>query len=340
LALIPLIFSLLGQDEARTIGERIEATLRKATPEQLRRAEPILSRKDGITKENLLSVMPGGKLLDAHLPYDSAMQWVYGAIAAAAFLLLILGFFSVERVHPLHLLGIGLFTGTVGIIFLLMVQFCARFRLTRIYGRGWITLILLVLAFIGWSYRSALDPGSNVALSAVGFTFGVGLCEELTKAIPLLWYFYGNAQMGWRGACLWGLASGVGFGVSEGIMYSGHDYNGWSGGEIYVVRFVSCVALHAMWTAAVGITIALSVEAYESAANEWELALFTLHVLIVPMVLHGLYDTLLKKDMNVGALLIALISFGWLAVQVERARSVQPGAGLQRAGRPQPAGCG
>ena len=40
----------------------------------------------------------------------------------------------------------------------------------------------------------------------------------------------------------------------------------------------------------------------------------------VPMVLHGLYDTLLKKDYHVLALLTALASFIWLAWQIESAR--------------------
>jgi RsiW-degrading membrane proteinase PrsW (M82 family) len=189
---------------------------------------------------------------------------------------------------------------------------------------------MLILAFIGWSYRSALDPDSNLLLSAVGFTFGVGLCEELTKALPLFFYFQRDAAMGWRGACLWGLASGVGFGVSEGIMYAGDHYNGISGGEIYIVRFVSCVALHAMWAASVGIAIARQIEEYEKASDNGEFALFMLRMLAVPMVLHGLYDTLLKKDMNVYALVIAVLSFGWLAMQIEKARTAQPGAGALR----------
>ncbi len=286
--------------------------------------------------DDLLRVMPEGKLLGAHLPRDSAMHWIYAAVTAAAFLILTLAFFSVERANPLHLLGIGLFTGTVGIVFLMAVQFCSQFRFGRFHGRGWIALIMLILMFIGWSYHSALDPDSNLVLSAFGFTFGVGLCEELTKAIPLFFYFKRDAAMGWRGACLWGLASGVGFGVSEGIMYSGDHYNGISGGDIYIVRFVSCVALHAMWAASVGIAIARNLEDYENVADQGQFALFMMRMLAVPMVLHGLYDTLLKKDMNVWALAVAVISFGWLAMQIEMARSAQPGAGAHRKRNLQP----
>jgi RsiW-degrading membrane proteinase PrsW (M82 family) len=337
LALIPLVFSLLNKDEAKTFVERIETTLQKATPEEVKRAERVLSKGEGVTLEDLLQVMPNGKLLGAHLPRDSAMHWIYAAIAAAGFLILTLAFFSVERANPLHLLGIGFFTGTVGIVFLLVVQFCSQFRFGRIYGRGWLALIMLVFAFIGWSYRSALDPDSNFFLSAFGFTFGVGLCEELTKAIPLFFYFQRDAAMGWRGACLWGLASGVGFGVSEGIMYSGSHYNGISGGEIYIVRFVSCVALHAMWAASVGIAIARNLDDYENVSDQGQFAVFLLRMLAVPMVLHGLYDTLLKKDMNVWALVVAVISFGWLVMQVEMARAAQPDAGARPKRKPRPA---
>ena len=42
----------------------------------------------------------------------------------------------------------------------------------------------------------------------------------------------------------------------------------------------------------------------------------------IPMILHGLYDTLLKKDYHVLALLTALASFIWLAWQIESARRV------------------
>jgi len=40
----------------------------------------------------------------------------------------------------------------------------------------------------------------------------------------------------------------------------------------------------------------------------------------IPMILHGLYDAFLKKDMSVLALLTALASFVWLAWSIERTR--------------------
>ena len=136
--------------------------------------------------------------------------------------------------------------------------------------------------------------------------------------------------MGWRGDCLWGLASGIGFGVSEGIMYSARFYNGILGADIYLVRFISCVALHAMWSASVGIAIARNVDAYEGVDDFWSFLLFMLRIIAVPMVLHGFYDTLLKQNMNGWALAVALLSFGWLVMHIEMARGSHPHAGTGR----------
>jgi RsiW-degrading membrane proteinase PrsW (M82 family) len=144
------------------------------------------------------------------------------------------------------------------------------------------------------------------------------LCEEIVKALPLI-VLVNNLPTGatWRTACLWGLASGVGFGVAEGIMYSGRYYNGIGGGEIYVVRFVSCVALHAVWSASVAIPL-FSFRG-EIANSESLGSTFgtTISLAIPCIVLHGLYDTLLKKDFELYALLVALASVGYLVFLVE-----------------------
>ena len=33
----------------------------------------------------------------------------------------------------------------------------------------------------------------------------------------------------------------------------------------------------------------------------------------IPVILHGFYDTFLKKEINAGALVVAILSFGFLA---------------------------
>jgi RsiW-degrading membrane proteinase PrsW (M82 family) len=319
-ALVPLTFSLLVRDE-ESVRDRLIKRLKSAPQEVLQRVGPMLESKSA-SLDDVLNALPEGRLDEhAHLPRNSLRHWIYAALAAAGFLTLIACFFSQERVPSFHLLLIGLFTGTLGILFLIVVQWLANVSLgLQIRGRGVVVVLVLLAKFIGFSYRAALDPSNGFLLSFLGFTCGVGLCEELCKALPLIGYYQRHSAMGWRGACLWGLASGIGFGVSEGIMYAGDKYNGIGGVDIYIVRFISCVALHAMWSASVGITLNARQETLQGEMEWHEYGLAMLRILAVPMVLHGFYDTLLKKDMNALALVVAVISFAWLAWKIESAR--------------------
>jgi RsiW-degrading membrane proteinase PrsW (M82 family) len=160
-------------------------------------------------------------------------------------------------------------------------------------------------------------------VSFLGYTFGVGLCEEVVKAIPVIAYYKDTRRPDWRVACSWGFASGVGFGVAEAVMYSGSHYNGTASGDVYLTRFVSCVALHATWS----VSVALFIHANRSVLDgnfEWyEYIPRVIYLVSVPMVLHGLYDTALKKEYNWLALAAALASFGWLAFCIERARAAE-----------------
>lgn len=203
------------------------------------------------------------------------------------------------------------------------MQLAAVFAAGRFLFFGLGSIFMWILKLIGWSYIAALHPGSPFVLSFLGFTLGVGLCEEVCKVLPVLAHFHGRRpRLSWQGACLWGLASGVGFGVAEGIMYSGSYYNGIEGGEVYLMRFVSCVALHAVWTAACGIMVYNQQAMIQGPMSwyEWIMPIFI--IAGVPMVLHGLYDTLLKKELPALALLVALASFGWLAYLVETRRDL------------------
>jgi RsiW-degrading membrane proteinase PrsW (M82 family) len=321
LALVPLGFSLLAK-ESGSLKDRFERTMGNASPEVVAQVQRVLQSKEDAGLDDLLAALPHGRLDEtAHLPRQTWVHWGYGALAAAAFWALTVSLFPREPKTPGHLLLVGLFTGTIGIILLLACQYLAGatqgvwFR-----GRGIILVAFYIAKFIGFSYASANDPNSNFLFSFVGFTCGVGLCEELCKALPLIVYFRRDDRMGWRGACVWGLASGAGFGVSEGIMYSGNYYNGISPVGIYIVRFVSCVALHALWSASVGITIWRRQDSIQGDIDWSTFSVALLRILAVPMVLHGLYDTLLKKDMNLLALTVGAVSFAWFAWQVESAR--------------------
>ena len=266
--------------------------------------------------------LPGDRVEGAFLPRETSTHWIFAILAGGIFMGLGLLLLPAKTTKPLHVFLAGLFTGTGGVLLLLLVQMIASSMRGRIIiPRGLISMIIFgTLKLIQLSYDAANNPETNFFLSAFGFTFGVGLCEELCKALPLIWHYRTRATLDWRGACLWGFLSGVGFGVSEAIMYSADYYNGILGGDIYLVRFVSCVALHGIWAAAAGIFIWKHQNLIQDAEN-WYNVLFNAVVLVsAPMVLHGFYDTLLKKDMSGYALGVAVISFAWLVYQIETAR--------------------
>lgn len=261
---------------------------------------------------------------NAFLPRDSKLHWLFALVSAGIFATALALFNDDRKLQTWKLLLIGLATGTVGIFLLLAFQFVAFIFAGRIFiPRGIIGLVIFLISLIGFSYYCALDPEMGFVPSFFGFVFGVGLCEELVKAIPIVIYLKNAEYSRWRVAMLVGLASGIGFGVSEGITYSGDMYNGLVGPSIYLVRFFSCVALHSIWAGSVGV---LMHHDQETLFDDFDLAsagMFIVKYLSVAMVLHGLYDVLLKQQLPWAALLVALASFGWLAFLVRRSEGTE-----------------
>lgn len=318
LTLIPLC--LHSALDVRPFEERLEESLegREINLEGL--AAQARSVPDFL--HSIAMQLPDHKVADAFLPADTWLHWVFAGVSAAAFFGLLVAMWPAARASPGLLLITGVVTGTVGIMMLLSFQWIAMSTDgVMVRGRGILVLLFYIVKFIGFSYRCAVDPDMGFGMSFMGFVCGVGLCEEVCKALPIAFYL-NSEKTSWRGACLVGLASGIGFGISEGISYSADYYNGISGGWIYVVRFVSCVGLHALWAGAIGIVMYHNQD-YVSEFS-WESVFgFIAHYLLIAMVLHGVYDTFLKKDMELWALLTAGISFGWFAYMVARARSAE-----------------
>lgn len=320
LTLVPLAISLLSSHESAL--ERFERTI-EAHPELL---EKVLAAKNPVSA--LISQLPESKFEGAHLARSSWLHWLYGLAAAALFYFLIMALFERGEANSLHVLVVGATTATVGIFMLLAFQWFADVtQNVWLRGRGIAVALFYLVKLIGFSYRAALDPSNGFLSSFFGFTLGVGLCEEFTKAAPVFFKLRDSDGDGlsWRAACIWGLASGAGFGIAEGILYASDQYNGIATYGIYPVRFISCVGLHAIWTAAVALMIWHNQELLSGEMDwgDWILAL--LKVQGIPMVLHGLYDTLLKRDMNAAALVTAAASFAWLAFLISRSyASEQP----------------
>jgi len=315
LALMPLAWSTFHRAPEVDIQQRLEQTL-DGHPDNI---EKFNALPEHSPKQEVFATLPDDKLKGALLAYDTYVHWGFAALSGISFLALVLLLFPPGHTRIWHLLIVSVFTGTAGILLLLGFQWIA-FHMGFIIPRGILGILFDIVAFIGWSYSVALGHDSGFLLSALGFTAGVGFCEESCKALPLIWKARTDGFYSWRSAMIWGLVSGVGFGVSEGVTYSHDFYNGIDGGQIYLIRFISCVALHGIWAAATGINIFRRQDHFRGQLHVLEWLLQILITVIVPMVLHGFYDTLLKQGYNWGALGIALASFGWLAYQIELAK--------------------
>ena len=312
LGLMPLVLSaVLGNSEG--VLEQIEQSLENH-PEVNADA---LNESDSL--HDLAMLFPEHRLDGALLAADTYMHWGFALASSGVFLGLFLAMWPGKESRAPALLLTGLATGTVGIMLLLGFQWVAFATqgavLTRARGIG--ALLFFIVQFIGFSYRCALEEGNGFLSSFFGFTFGVGLCEELCKALPVAYYLSGPEKRTLREVCIVGLASGVGFGVSEGITYSSEYYNGIQDIWIYVIRFLSCVSLHAIWAGGVAL---LMYRNHDYLEWSWEAVFgFVVYYLLAAMILHRVYDTLLKQDHELLAVLSALVSFGWFQWTLSRA---------------------
>jgi RsiW-degrading membrane proteinase PrsW (M82 family) len=323
LSLIPLAVSLLQKPEEQDLLQRLTETIEQAPEDARARIGRVLAEleDDKSSLEKVFAALPDRKLHGAWLPRDTWSHWLLTGGAALLFFLFLLALSTEGSARAQSLLAVGVFTATGGLLFLFCVQALAEWSQgVIIIPRGIVGILFLILQLIGFSYRAANDPNSGFVLSLLGFTLGVGLCEEICKALPVIFTYRRPNEQSWRGAYLWGLASGAGFGLAEGVIYAGDFYNGISSAGIYFVRNISCVALHALWTGSAAITIHRRQHLFQQEMRWYDWIVRSIAVVAVPMVLHGLYDTLLKKEMNALALGVAVLSFLYLAFQISRLR--------------------
>jgi hypothetical protein len=303
------------------LEKRLQETVAHQPQEVSVRVAALRNKGGQRSLDGIFALLPENRLDGALLPRRTWLHWGFALASAVLFAGVVFVIFPARTAPLQQVLLVGLFTASAGLLMLFVVQYLAMASVAMPwFGSGPAILINFVLKLIGFSYLAALNPNTGFVLSALGFTVGVGFCEELCKAFPMIIDVRHHPRMGWQGYCRWGLASGIGLGVAEGIRYSAEFYNGVEGAGTYAVRFVSCVALHGIWTAAAGIMLYQRRALFRGPMGwrEWPLPILT--VLAVPMILHGLYDTLLKKEMLTPALIVAFVSFAWLAFLIERMR--------------------
>ena len=101
-------------------------------------------------------------------------------------------------------------------------------------------------------FYKLIDEGNSFVNQVVGFIFGVGIFEELVKLLPV-YFLIKNSKSPLlpQTVVFYGLISGIGFGVFEGVVYqigvnSKLDYN--TSFFMNIARLTSLPFLHAVWS--------------------------------------------------------------------------------------------
>ena len=170
-----------------------------------------------------------------------------------------------------------------------------------------------------------------LALRLGGYVFGVGVREELTKAIPLILLALFTTKMRKPiNGLLLGMMSGIGFAGAENVYYVYRSLEeslramketglaGYLVMPIYnnVVRMAMTPFLHACFSAIFGYFIALGV------AQRRHRFVFFLLGLSLSSLLHGLYDTFVGESVLVGVA-IQCIAFFLVMTYILKARGLR-----------------
>lgn len=125
------------------------------------------------------------------------------------------------------------------LLFAMQRAAAAGFALEEL-GRLKGNLLALPLSPLGRAYEFSRGGGDSRVGLFVGFAFGVAVCEEVCKAFPSVWFAKRWLITDPAEACSIGFASGVGFGLVEGIWYPTQFYNGHYGVVVGLVGGCVC----------------------------------------------------------------------------------------------------
>jgi len=227
----------------------------------------------------------------------SDIAYLYAIYFATIWGLVLWLFIRPEKISLIDVVRVSLFTSITG---------------------AFLVTVLYRLPGIGSVVASAQSPDLPVRLA--GNVLGVGLVEEIVKAIPILWIFVRNREPGTVRETLYlGCVSGFAFGVTEAVAYSLFYATNVVRGDIalgaYVVlqltRLITLPLLHAVFSGIAAQFIALGVQT-PALARALRVA-----GIAIAATLHGLYNTFS------GSLVGFVIAVGAVLVFIAYVRSVE-----------------
>lgn len=152
-----------------------------------------------------------------------------------------------------------------------------------------ISVLLFLYRLPPWDQLMALTESRHLLARFPGFVLGVGVPEELCKAAILFWLVRRPGfQLTPQTVVFYGMMSGLGFGIYEGVQYQ-TGFNRTAGVDtaylLNIARLTSLPFLHAVWTGLAGYFIGFAALYPRKRYGLWIVAI------AVPALFHGLYDT-------------------------------------------------
>jgi RsiW-degrading membrane proteinase PrsW (M82 family) len=167
-------------------------------------------------------------------------------------------------------------------------------------------------------FYNLISDNNSIISKLIGFIFGVGLFEECIKLLPVYILVRNSDQpLLPQTVVFYGLISGIGFGVFEGVTYqlgvnSELDYN--NSFFMNIARLTSLPFLHAIWS---GISSYFISFAFLYPTNRLAIILISISI---PALLHGLYDTF---TWSILGLFFSYIGVALLFIYLKNAKKFQ-----------------
>jgi RsiW-degrading membrane proteinase PrsW (M82 family) len=186
-----------------------------------------------------------------------------------------------------------------------------------------VQLIIFTTVFLfripDWNPLYKLTSEGNSFISRIiGFTFGVGVFEESVKLISVyLLVRKSKEPLLPQTMVFYGLISGIGFGVFEGVIYqlgvnSQLDYS--TSFFLNIARLTSLPFLHAIWSGISSYFLAFSFLYPTNRYSMWVIAI------AIPSLLHGLYDTF---TWSLPGLFVSYLGVTLLIIYLKKAKEFQ-----------------
>ncbi len=165
--------------------------------------------------------------------------------------------------------------------------------------------LLIIQAVPPWTILYQMAKSGDLIPRFVGMFLGVGINEELCKAVILFWLVKRPGKlMIPQSVVFYGMMSGLGFGIYEGVDYQRNINRAMEIDAAYflnMLRLTSLPFLHAIWTGIAGYFISFAALYPRKQYGLWIVAIG------IPALFHAIYNTFGWNLVGVGSAMLSVI---------------------------------